>query len=254
MTIQGKSLELWAAKGGGVVVALSSLYGVAKDILNRSPSGPGPNGILRLYAVLILGIVVAIGYGLLWTAFEKLFGWQFGSGGKRKLPHGWSAVALSLSATLPLVILPLPYQRATGLLLIGELRPHLIAAAIVVAAGVLTHLLMYGAGKFSGLRRKIMPPQKKSGWRRAAIMELVFALVYFVSFVVPYRFIVERFHLSVQGTLVNRTAVPALAFFSGMVFFISVKSESLHEQRYVELRGFLSALLMMGCLCAGMFG
>lgn len=256
MTVQAKALELWAAKGSAVVVGLCSIYGVAKDIFHRSPSGPGPSGILRLYAVLILGVVAAIGFGLLWTAFEKLFGWKFGGGGKRLLPQGWSAVALSLSLTLPLVILPLPYQRATGLLLIGSLRSHWEGAGVVVLAGVITHLLMYGTGKsFVGVRTQVMPPRKRTtAWRRAVIMELIFSLVYFTSFVLPYRVIVEGSHASLQGTVLHRTALPALAFFSGMVFFISVKPESLREERYIELRGFLSSLLIMGCLCAGMFG
>ena len=238
----------------GVVVALGSLYSVGKDVFNRSPSGPGPTGWLRLFAVLFLGVVAAILYGLLWTAFEKLFGWDFGAGGKRRLPQGWSAIALSLSVTLPLALLPLPYQRATGLLLIGEPRSHWIGASVLVLAGVVSHLLMYGAGQFPGVRRELMPPQKNSAWTRAIIMALIFALVYFTLFVLPYRAIIEGSQISIQGTLLHRTTLPALAFFFGMVFFISVKPESLREARYIELRGFLSALLMMGCLCAGMFG
>src|SRR5438128_318236 len=105
MTVQAKALELWVAKAGAAVVALCSIYGVAKDILTRSSNGLGPTGILRLDAVLILGVFTAIGYGLLWTAFEKLFGWDFGAGGKIKLPRGGSAIALSLSVTLPLAII-----------------------------------------------------------------------------------------------------------------------------------------------------
>lgn len=254
MTVQVRALELWAAKGGAVVVGFSSIYSVLKDILNRSPSGPGPTGILRLYAVLFLGIVAAIFFGIFWTAFEKLFGWDFGGGGKKRLPKGWAAVALSLSLTLPLVILPLPYQKATGLLLIDSLRSHSEASIVLVLAGVVTHLVMYGAGQFVGVRPKLMPPSKPAAWRRAIIMEAIFAAVYFTCFVFPYRFIVEGSNISLQGTVLNRTIFPALAFFSGMTFFISVKPESLREARYIEMRGFLSSLLIMGCLCAGMFG
>lgn len=254
MTMQIRALELWAAKGFAVILGLSSIYSVLKDILNRAPSGPGPTGILRLYAVLFLGVVAAIFFGIFWTAFEKLFGWNFGGGGKLRLPRGWSAVALSLSLTLPLVILPLPYQKATGLQLIDSLRSHWKASIVLILAGVMTHLLMYGAGSFVGVRPRLMPPSKPAAWRRAIIMEAIFAAVYFSCFVFPYRIIVEGLHISLQGTVLNRTVFPALAFFSGMTFFISVKPESLREARYIELRGFLSSLLIMGCLCAGMFG
>lgn len=255
MTVQARALELWAAKGGAVVVGLCSIYSVLKDILNRSPSGPGPTGILRLYAVLFLGVAAAIFFGIFWTAFEKLFGWDFGGGGKKRLPKGWAAVALSLSLTLPLVILPLPYQKATGLLLIESLRSHWEASIVLVLAGVATHLLMYGTGpSFVGVRPKVMPPAKPTAWRRAIMMEAIFAAVYFTCFVFPYRVIVEGSHVSLQGTVLHRTILPALAFFSGMTFFISVKPESLREARYIEMRGFLSSLLIMGCLCAGMFG
>jgi len=135
------------------------------------------------------------------------------------------------------------------------MRSHWEGSIFLVLAGAATHLLMYGAGRsFVGLRPKIMPPKKRTAWRRAVMMEAIFSAVYFTSFVLPYRMIMEGFHITLQGTVLHRTVLPALAFFSGMTFFISVKPESLHEPRYIEIRGFLSSLLIMGCLCAGMFG
>ena len=255
MTVQVKALELWATKVGAFVLALCSLYGVVKDVFARAPQSPCPTGILQIYSLLMLGVVTAIGFGLLWTAFEQLFDWNFGSGGKRHLPRGWSAIALSLSMTMPLAILPQLYQRVTGLSVVGNPRSHWVGALILIFAGVLTHLLMYGAGSaFPGIRRLVMPPQKNASRRRAVIMEAIFAVVYFGSFVLPYRLIIEGGHISFWGTLFNRTFLPALVFFGGMAFYVTVKPESLREPRYIEIRGFLSALLIMGCLCAGMFG
>jgi hypothetical protein len=227
MTMQTKALELWATKSVGVVVALSSIYSVAKDIFSRAPAGPGPTGILRLYAVLFLGIVAAILFGLFWTAFEKLFGWDFGGGGKQQLPRGWAAIALSLSLTLPLVILPLPYQKATGLLLVDSMRSHWEASIVLIIAGIATHLLMYGTGRsFVGLRPRIMPPEKPTAWRRAIIMEGIFAAVYFTSFVFPYRLIMEGAHITLQGTVLHRTVLPALFFWDGIFYFSEARIAS----------------------------
>src|ERR1700674_5459421 len=119
MTPKSNPFEPWLARAGGIFLAICTVYGVIKDIVHRSPNGAGPTGFLRLATVLILGVCTAIAYGVLWQAFENIFGWKYGAGGHGRLPQGWAAVALSFSVTLPLVLIPLPYQAATGVLLLN---------------------------------------------------------------------------------------------------------------------------------------
>jgi hypothetical protein len=254
MTLQGNSFEAWVAKGGGTLAALCSIYSVAKDIVHRSPEGPGPTGFPRLSAVLILGVCVAVFFGVLWAAFEKLFGWDFGAGGHRRLPKGWAAIALSLSMTLPLVLVPLPYQSATGLRLLDP-PSHWKGSILIILLGAAANLLLYGVGSFAGLRRSILPPEKRRpSFRSGIVMELVYTLAYFSLIVLPYRLLVEWPHSSFRDTVINRTALPAMGFFFGMAVFISIRPESLSDRTWIQVRGIVAALLLMGCFCSGMFG
>jgi hypothetical protein len=187
MTRQSNSFQSWAAKAGGMIAALCSIYSVVREIVQRSPNGPGPTGFARLSAVLILGVFAAIAYGILWQIFEKLFGWKYGAGGHGRLPQGWAAVALSFSVTLPLVLIPLPYQAKTGILLLDP-PAHWKGSIFIIIFGIAAHLLLYGIGpSFVGFRRRIMPPEKrKPTFRQGIIMELVYALVFFPLIVLPY--------------------------------------------------------------------
>jgi len=84
--------------------------------------------------------------------------------------------------------------------------------------------------------------------------ELVYALIYFPLIVLPYRLIAEWPTPDLQGAVINRTGLPGMAFFFGMSLFISVQPDALSDRPWIMVRGIVGAMLLMGCLCAGMFG
>jgi len=93
MTGKPNSFERWLARAGSMILAICTVYGVAKDIIQHPLNVPGATGFLRLNAVLILGVFTAIAFGVIWQAFEKIFGWKYGAGGHGRLPRGWSAIS-----------------------------------------------------------------------------------------------------------------------------------------------------------------
>lgn len=238
-----------------MILAICTVYGVAKDIIKHPLNVPGATGFLRLNAVLILGVFTAIAFGVMWQAFEKIFGWKYGAGGHGRLPRGWSAVALSLSMTLPLVLIPPLYQAETGLVLLDP-SSHWKGSISIILLSVVANILLYGVGpSFMGFRHRILPVEKRRpAFIHGIFMELVYALIYFPLTVFPYRLIVEWPNPNIQGAIINRTGLPGMAFFFGMALFISVQPDVLRDRPWIMVRGIVGAMLLMGCFCAGMFG
>lgn len=255
MASKSNSFEHWLTRAGSMFLAICAVYGVAKDIIQHPLNVQGATGFLRLNAVLILGVFTAIAFGVLWQAFEKIFGWKYGAGGHGRLPRGWSAVALSISMMLPLVSIPPIYQKLTRLPLL-DLPSHWKGSVSVMLLGVVANLLLYGIGpSFMGLRHSILPVEKRRpAFANGIFMELVYALVYFPLIVLPYRLIVEWPDSNLLGIVISRTVLPGMAFCFGMALFISVQPDALSDRPWIMVRGIVGAMLLMGCFCAGMFG
>jgi hypothetical protein len=122
--------------------------------------------------------------------------------------------------------------------------------------GIVANLLLYGTGpSFMGLRHRFLPVEKrKPAFKDGIFMEFIYAIVYFPLVVLPYRLIVEWPDPNLRGIVINRTTLPAMAFFFGMTLFISVQPAALSDRPWIMVRGIVGGMLLMGCFCAGMFG
>lgn len=115
---------------------------------------------------------------------------------------------------------------------------------------------MYGtkADSPNGWRFKIMPPGKAVPLLTALLMEAVYAAAYFVLIPLPYRIVAQGSSLPLLPVLLGRVVLPAVVFFFGMTVFIVLKYPgSLTDRAWVQVRGVISALLLMFCLSGGMF-
>lgn len=238
---------------GTVVANLASIASFSFYIAERTASLPTKSGLAGLNVVFHVAVLAAIGYGILWSVAERLFGWNYGAGGGDTLPSGWSAVVLSLSMTLPLASIPFLYQKVTRVSILLPL--HWRAILLVILLGVGCHLLMYGtASKVpNGLRQRIAPAGEDTPFATGLLLEAVYSFGFIGLIVFPYRMIVNPTEPLLEIGL-GRTLLPCLVFFFGMTLFIALKYPgSLRDPTWIQVRGVVGGLLMMFCLCGGMF-
>lgn len=240
-------------KFGVVIANIASILSLGLSISDRTPSLATKSGSEALSVVLHLTLLVAILYGVLWAIAERVWGWKFGAGGSGKMPAGWSAVALSISLTLPLGVVPFVYQRVTG---IGVVHPaHWKAMSFVLLLGAGIHLLIYGtrSGVPNGLREKILPQGKHVPYTNSVLMEVVYGICFFGLVVVPYRLIANP-TAPLRDLILGRAALPCFAFVVGMAFFIFIKyPDAMDDPQWIQIRGLIGGLLTAFCLCGGMF-
>jgi hypothetical protein len=251
--VDPRTADAVAPKIGTIMGNVASIGSLSIYIVERSSHESSLSGFASLNVVIHLALVCAIAYGILWSLTERMFRWEYGAGGSGRLPSGWSALALSLTMTIPLVCVPFLYQGITHTPVLSPL--HWRGAVLVVLLGAGAHLLLYGtkSERPNGLRNIVMPSGGDTPFLRALLMEAVFATAYFSFIVFPYRIIVDPTG-SVLEALVGRTVLPAVTFFFGMAIFIALKFPgSLRDQSWIQVRGVLSGLIMMFCFCAGMF-
>ena len=249
--IEIQKLDALAKKLCSVAGTLVTFAALIYSFSRLSPSRPAMAGVSGFNIILHLALLTWVAYGILWRAAEKLFGWDFGAGRGDRAPSGWSAVILGLSMTLPLAFIPAVYQSVLG---VGILRPlHWIAMLVVITVGVLAHLVMYGtkANPPNGIRSLFTTSADYRSYASAVLLESIFSILYFFSIVFLYRLIVAR--TSVRELLIARTLMPAATFFFVMTIFEAFVPESLQDRTWTQLRGVVSALVMMFCFCYGMF-
>jgi len=222
--------------------------------LLQPPSGlTNLAGLPRLQAVLFVGLAASALHGILWALAERTFHWNFGAGGGDSLPSGWSAVILSLTMTIPLVCLPPLYAWFMHSQLV--LPGHVFASFCVVGSAASAHIFLYGAKSinFPGIKNIIFPLNSTVNWRRALLMESVYAAAHFSSVVLVYKVLIE----SRSGPLTARVVFPVLisaaVWLSGACIFIFLKyPDSLVDKRSVEVRGIIHALMLILTLEGGM--
>jgi len=194
--------------------------------------------------ILFLGTLAAASHGILWLLAQRVFRWNFDAGGNA-LPHGWSAVALSLTMTIPLLVVPSVYGRFTGTPVV---RPgHVLAAFVVVPLAAAGHLFLYGADtiEFKGIRNVFSPLNAVPTRARAFWMECIYAVTHFASIALVYRLIIG----SQVGPLNLNTLVPvvtsAVVWLSAVSVFIFLRYPySVSEKSGIELRGGINALIL----------
>jgi len=240
------------AKFVSIIASLASIASFAFTIADRTSGLPARSGFSGLNVVLHLALLTAIAFGGLWTIAEKLSGWSWGAGGGDTPPAGWAAVVMSLCMTLPLTFVPFAYQRITRVNLLLPLHWEAMLLVSLLCAGV--HLLIFGWSRdVPGLRQRIAPTHPDTKWEAGLEVEGIFTVSIIGLMVLPYRLIVDPTEPLLRLGL-GRILFPCLVYFSGMVVFTFLKYPgSLTDPRTVEIRGIVAGLLLMFCLCGGMF-
>lgn len=246
-----RRLNLWGSICSIVALAVTGVQFLG-GLKTVQPAMPGLSGLLRLQAILLIGVAVAIAHGLLWALVERLFDWRFGAGGGSSLPYGWSAAVLSLTMTVPLITLPplYDYLFQSAIVLPG----HWLAGCLIVTFSALGHILLYGAKPihFVGLRN-ILFPLGVTKWNRALAMELVYALIHFCSIALLYRIVVYSRIEPLTANTILPVVISGSMWLSGVAIFIFLKyPASLTESKWIEVRGVIHAAMLMLSLTGGM--
>jgi hypothetical protein len=233
-----------------IICAIGALLAGIDFFQRRANASSGTD---RLYALLIIGLIAAGIHGVLWTYAEKYFGLHSGAGGHTTLPRGWEAVVLALTMTLPLMFVPPLYGFVTTSQIVSP--GHYTAAFAVVITAAFGHLLLYGtkALPFQGLRNIIFPLDSPLNPWRALCMEAIYGLVHFSTIVFVYQEFSRSLVWPPNIFVVRATLWPALFWFLCISAYILVKyPESLIDKSWIQVRGFLSAALLMVALTGGM--
>lgn len=82
----------------------------------------------RVPAILRIAFAVAIAHAILWALAERLPGWNFREG--ILLPQGFSAVVLSLTMTVPLIVVPPLYERLFHIRIVSS--RHWLGGALIM--------------------------------------------------------------------------------------------------------------------------
>jgi hypothetical protein len=239
-------------KYGGIIANFVSIASFAFYLTDRTSSTPRGFSSGGLNVVLHLTLVSAITYGILWSLAEQIFGWTWGTGGGKTPPSGWAAVVLSLCMTLPLALVPFVYQKVTNMNLLSPLHWRAIFLVSLLCAGA--HLAIFGpTSDVPGLRQRIAPTDPHTSLEAGLTMEAIFTVTIIGLLVLPYRLTVDRSESWVRIGL-GRVLLPCIVYFSGMVVFTVLRYPgSLTEPGWVQVRGIVAGLLIMFCLCGGMF-
>lgn len=70
--------------------------------------------------------------------------------------------------------------------------------------------------------------------------------------IIPYRWVVDS-RITLLDTVLIRTALPGLVFFSIMMTLILLRPEAVNDEHWTGVRGVIGAGAMMFGLCGGLF-
>jgi hypothetical protein len=203
-----------------------------------------------LQAIIFLGLTAAAIHGVLWVLVQRYLGWKF-SEGAGSLPQGWSAITLSATMTLPLVLLPPLYARFTHSAVV--LSGHLPASLCVVFFAGVGHLFLYGSKGTPGARNIILPIGAPPDVYQALKMEFVYALTHFSSIVLVYRLVLNSQPGSLKVPVVFPVVVSTLVWLSAVCISTFLKyPDSLADKGWAEVRGVVHGLMLTIALEGGM--
>jgi hypothetical protein len=240
---------------GSAIVLILSIALVIRDYYGKIGQSQMLQGYPRFFVIAFIGVFCSVAYGILWNfADYRIFRWKFGPGGTDKLPSGFSAFILSLTLTLPLAFIPQIYEIISNNRILPDY--HWLAITVAIIGGCIVHLLMYGINSigFVGIRAHIMPPIGNIGIIRAILTEVIWAVADFGSIAFTYRVIVSFMSAEKTGIFALRVFSYSLVFAAGMAAFITILyPHSLEDPKWVQVRGFLSGILLPICLSLAMY-
>jgi hypothetical protein len=213
-----------------------------------------------LFGLLATGLGAAVLHGVLWTIVDINCRWYFGSGGGSRMPTGWEAVLLSVTVTVPLIVVPPISQLLMRLFLDPQSAyfnipaRHYLAGIVVIACGAIGHLLLYGGPtfRFSGLKNLIFPIGAPPSRGVAIEMELIYACVHFSSIALVYQLVVHGIWLPTFAMLFHLVIFAFVWFFFVVVFILLFYPWSLDHSRGREFRGLVSGIVLMVSLTCAM--
>lgn len=236
----------------GFPTVIASWYSLFAQLWKPSPSLPNLSGLQRVQTILFVGLLAAAIHVILVEGGQKfLLRKNYHAGGGTSLPHGWTAILLSMTMTVPLALAPVLYGQLSHSQIVQT--GHLFASCLVVITGVVGHLALYGIAGFRGFKPIIFPLNMKSGPVRPLVMEAVFAVVHFCSIVLVYR---SSLLINLQQPIAN-IAIPtikvaALWWLSVALYFLLTYPETVTDKRTVERRGVVNGYLLILTLQVGM--
>lgn len=235
------------------VVTVASFGAPIWALMSSSvPTLPMVVGFERLSVVCVLAVLSWLAYGVIWASVDRFFAWQFGPGTGDRLPAGWSAIALSMSVTVPLTLIPLLLQYVADIRLVTD--QHAKGMACVTVSGAIAHLLMYGTRSAppNGIVERIRPFGQTVSSSSAVLCEVAYGVVFFTLMIIPYRLMVDG-QTALWKLLVVRTALPALLFVSIMSALILLVPAVVNDPKSTAVRGIIGAGAMIFSLCIGLF-
>ncbi|MEY3788917.1 MAG: hypothetical protein RLZ75_3125 [Pseudomonadota bacterium] len=203
-----------------------------------------------------LTILIFITYGLIWLITQKIYDWIFDTGAEGILPHGYSAMWLSLSLTIPVLVIPAIYQVITGDLIIQ--KGHLIAGTTMVAINILTNLLLYGVSEYNGTVNLLVPLREildkvivypaSHIFKMQTLNELVNAFVNVGMTIFSYHIVIRlkngEYSL-VNGTMLVTVLIGCFITFLPIELYVLIKyPDSLIDSKWINVRGIVASVSM----------
>jgi serine/threonine protein kinase len=233
----------------GLVLSLMRLFRSVGDYL---PTWSSLTRTERLNTFFQLSILILIAHALTWWGIEKVFGWDYATG---ETPKGIRAAVMSLSLTLPAVIVPFFYQYATSKTILSKF--HSRASILAVSGGMIGYILLFGLGQnaFSGVRDTILSLfryREQPLWAEI-LATLAYALILVVFIALPYRLLVLP-DSPVLGTI-GWSILASLVTFFGLSAYILLKYPASLDtnSHWGFLRGIIAGIFTVVSVCMALY-
>ncbi len=225
-----------------VIGTVTSLW--VLGLSNKILSGPE-----LAMAAALLSIPCAAFHSILWRLFERYFGTDAMASTFITTPKGLEAIALSISLTAPIVIIPafLSLYPKIDVVRNDSWITYVVAAVAFIVGGALSHLIMYGVADISGLKERLYPPGVVATIGRAILTEVVYGVVYFTCMLVPYRLVLGCLGWKGSATIV----VSLIGWLAVMVILIGLFPRSIADEGGVQVRGMVSGFALVFFLLQG---
>lgn len=231
---------------GGAVALFQLLRGLGQYVPTWAPLTTTE----RLNVLLHISILTVIAHGILWKLFEWLFHWNYGPG--PVTPKGIAALVLSLSLTLPAVIVPVFYQAATSTAVVSS--GHFRGAILSLAGGAIAYVILFGTDDivFPGVRGILLERLQ----HRPLIAELMATLAYSIVLIgliaMPYRMVVAP--QSPAQVFVGRPILASLVVFLGTTGYILLMyPDSIRTVTWIHTRGIIAGLFTALSVCIALY-